>query len=238
MTVAEWFYTSAGEQQGPVSAGELKALVGAGHLNREDLVWKQGMMDWQRASQIKGLFPLPSVPPPLPTNSSTNPKPRSRQNVFAASRISLPLHLQRIGLLAAGVFGVLGVFLPWLSLPIVGTIYGISVPDGWITLVMFLPCFIIPFLGNWQSLIVLWQRFVVSVPSLLGSGIAAYKVVSVGNQMSSIPEEAGNNQFAAAVATAMAKTVQIGPGLYLLIPLGLIIALVAFLLPVVSSEAE
>jgi len=53
---AQWHYTRNGESVGPVTAEELRRLAGAGGLAPTDLVWKDGMGDWQPARNIKGLF--------------------------------------------------------------------------------------------------------------------------------------------------------------------------------------
>ncbi|MBX9679109.1 MAG: DUF4339 domain-containing protein [Gemmataceae bacterium] len=68
---AEWHYTKDGQQHGPMSAAELKALAQAGKLAPTDMVWKAGMAEWKVASSVKGLFPAsaPDAPPPASTAS-------------------------------------------------------------------------------------------------------------------------------------------------------------------------
>lgn len=53
--MAEWFYTTNKQQMGPVSHDELRQLANKGLLKPTDLVWKDGMNDWERAS-AQGLF--------------------------------------------------------------------------------------------------------------------------------------------------------------------------------------
>jgi len=48
--MAEWYYASNKQQQGPVSLDELKKLARTGVLKPSDLVWKEGMKEWLRAS--------------------------------------------------------------------------------------------------------------------------------------------------------------------------------------------
>lgn len=71
---AEWYYSQGGEQNGPVSANELKELAISGTLSPSDLVWKEGMDKWTSASTVKELFQAtgasnptrsPMAPPPL-----------------------------------------------------------------------------------------------------------------------------------------------------------------------------
>ena len=66
----QWFYSVAGTKQGAVSSKELVALARSGKLCPTDLVWKDGMAEWQPAGKVKGLFPATPAavaPPPLPT---------------------------------------------------------------------------------------------------------------------------------------------------------------------------
>jgi hypothetical protein len=53
--MADWYYTSDKQQQGPVSRAELGELADKGLLKRTDLVWQHGMSDWERADS-QGLF--------------------------------------------------------------------------------------------------------------------------------------------------------------------------------------
>ncbi|QQL45324.1 GYF domain-containing protein [Sulfuriroseicoccus oceanibius] len=71
--MSEWFYTSNGQSNGPVSFETLKNLAASGHFtNSENLVWTKGMDEWSRADQIPGLQPS-STPPPLPDGTGSTP---------------------------------------------------------------------------------------------------------------------------------------------------------------------
>ncbi len=59
---AKWYYTSGGQQQGPVDFSDLQMLAGLGQLGAQDQVWTEGMGAWTSASQIQGLMkPASSV---------------------------------------------------------------------------------------------------------------------------------------------------------------------------------
>lgn len=60
MAAEMWYYTSEGKQMDPVSMKELRRLVGEGTLKPTDMVWKDGMPRWIRASSLKELFPDPT----------------------------------------------------------------------------------------------------------------------------------------------------------------------------------
>lgn len=69
---AQWHYSKGGERHGPVSSEQLKQLAASGQIQPTDLVWRDGMAEWQKASAVKGLFPSqtssPAEPPPIPKN--------------------------------------------------------------------------------------------------------------------------------------------------------------------------
>jgi hypothetical protein len=68
----QWYYAQQGQRQGPVSEQQLKELAVSGQLKATDTVWKQGMAQWAKASQINGLLPPSdlSQPPALPRQNS------------------------------------------------------------------------------------------------------------------------------------------------------------------------
>lgn len=80
--MSNWHYARGGEKHGPITTAQLKELATTGQLSPDDLVWREDMKDWRKASTVKGLFPeaTPSVattatapppPPPQPGQSST-----------------------------------------------------------------------------------------------------------------------------------------------------------------------
>lgn len=64
----QWYYSQEGQQNGPVSAAELKDLAKTGQIVPTDMVWSEGMRSWAPASSVKGLFIQsdPSDVPPHP----------------------------------------------------------------------------------------------------------------------------------------------------------------------------
>src|ERR1035438_9056155 len=59
-----WFYEVNGQQTGPVSDSEFDELFRSGKINRDTLVRREGMADWQ---------PLATAPPNPPPPLSANP---------------------------------------------------------------------------------------------------------------------------------------------------------------------
>jgi membrane protease subunit (stomatin/prohibitin family) len=61
------FYVAVnGQQSGPFDAAVLQQMVQSGQLNRESLVWKQGMPSWLAAGQVQDLTLFAAAPPPIP----------------------------------------------------------------------------------------------------------------------------------------------------------------------------
>src|SRR4051812_13661095 len=63
-----FFVGMEGKQAGPFDLPTLQTMASSGQLKRETLVWKQGMPQWTKASDVTELSSLfGSVPPPLPS---------------------------------------------------------------------------------------------------------------------------------------------------------------------------
>ncbi|MEZ5941409.1 MAG: DUF4339 domain-containing protein, partial [Planctomycetaceae bacterium] len=73
---ANWHYAKGGEKHGPITSAQLKELAAKGQLSPDDLVWREDMKEWRKASTVKGLFPeqASTTSPPPPPPSSKNGK--------------------------------------------------------------------------------------------------------------------------------------------------------------------
>jgi membrane protease subunit (stomatin/prohibitin family) len=61
------FYVAIdGKQKGPYDTIKLSKMISEDTLSRETLVWKEGMENWTKASDIEELLPLFTVTPPIP----------------------------------------------------------------------------------------------------------------------------------------------------------------------------
>ncbi|WP_067029893.1 SPFH domain-containing protein [Allomuricauda sp. CP2A] len=67
-TPIQYFYAMNGTQHGPVSFEQLQALFAGRTINRDSLVWKQGMAAWTPLKEVEELksFLGGNTPPPLP----------------------------------------------------------------------------------------------------------------------------------------------------------------------------
>ena len=50
-----WYYGSSAGQKGPVEENELRAMIVAGQVGPETLVWREGMKDWTRLDMVAEL---------------------------------------------------------------------------------------------------------------------------------------------------------------------------------------
>jgi len=56
-----------GQQQGPFDLNQLGQQIAAGQLQKDTLVWRQGMASWEQAGKVAEFTPLfPAAPPPMP----------------------------------------------------------------------------------------------------------------------------------------------------------------------------
>jgi hypothetical protein len=65
----EWYYTTGGQQAGPVSWDDLRSLAAQRKLAPGDHVWNDGMPEWAEARTVANLFPAKG-PPPLPPSTA------------------------------------------------------------------------------------------------------------------------------------------------------------------------
>jgi uncharacterized membrane protein len=61
-----WYYAAGGQQQGPVDDAQLDALIQAGTVTQDTLIWREGMAGWQPLRQARptaGGSPALAAPP-------------------------------------------------------------------------------------------------------------------------------------------------------------------------------
>lgn len=126
------------------------------------------------------------------------------------------MHRQRIIIMVAGAAGMLGVLLPWMNAPLVGSLPGTSAPHGtgWIALGLAA-----------LALAGAVGRDAMKVPARLisgcagagMSGIAVWQIVTVLRAKAEIRAEG------APFGDAMAQAVNVGAGAYLTVASGLVI---------------
>lgn len=103
-----WHYAKGGEKHGPISAAQLKEVAQTGQLDPDDLVWREDMKEWRKASSVKGLFPQ------QPATTKTPPPPPASQATTSSEEASLWDRPAILTLLVICCFPV-GLFLLWKS---------------------------------------------------------------------------------------------------------------------------
>lgn len=69
--MTEWYYGKDGQQHGPVDEATLRARAARGEVGPEDLVWCEGMENWQAYRVVMGGS---SDPPPLASEAKEAPQ--------------------------------------------------------------------------------------------------------------------------------------------------------------------
>ncbi len=78
----DWYCRISGEEDGPLTAGQLRAMVNEGRLTPGDAVRHGRLGAWVPAASVKGLFAVTAEPatelpaPPLPSEASHPARPR------------------------------------------------------------------------------------------------------------------------------------------------------------------
>lgn len=54
-----WFYAINGQQAGPASDAQLDELLRSGKINRDTMIWREGMAEWQRLQTARSPLPPP-----------------------------------------------------------------------------------------------------------------------------------------------------------------------------------
>jgi len=87
---SQWYYQKDGQRNGPISSAQLKQLADSGTLHPADIVWKEGLQQWVKASKVSGLFVAgtaeerpPTVTAPVAQEpnaapSAADPKPEKK----------------------------------------------------------------------------------------------------------------------------------------------------------------
>lgn len=99
----EWYYARGNQQQGPVPLQQLQDLLRTGQLQPNDLVWRNGMANWQSASQVPDVYagmgaatpsaPVPAYAPPqapAPTYAPPGAQPQFQNPGYYAPQQVYP----------------------------------------------------------------------------------------------------------------------------------------------------
>lgn len=138
----------------------------------------------------------------------------------------ITMNKQRLAILITASLGGLATFMPWIKVPILGSVSGTQ-GDGWITLLLFGVAIGLSLMNDRSKMLVGGLRIIAVIPPMLASVIGILKIMEFKSKMA----EMGDNPFAQALSAA----ISIDYGLYLLVFAGLILPVLAF---VIRDEAQ
>lgn len=124
------------------------------------------------------------------------------------------MNKQRIAILVAAAAGMLGTFLPWVTVPFIGSINGTE-GDGYITLALYAVTLGLMLAGNRTLPVSGGMMWGALAPALIASAIGIWKLVDFNSAVS-------DNPFASAIS--------IGVGLYIVALAGIIATVLAFVI--------
>jgi hypothetical protein len=130
MSDAQWYFSQAGVQQGPVALGELQQIVARGKIKPTDLVWQAGMPQWVPAGNVPVLYGPGIAPPPIPVLpvGYYNPMAPQPPGMGADAGMRMLLPVGRSGwAIAAGYLGLFSVLI--IPAPIAVIIAIIAIRD-------------------------------------------------------------------------------------------------------------
>lgn len=213
-----WHYLDSSNQaRGPFTANELQRLAAAGTITPETLVAREGDTDWRKFSEVTPEVSLPSVPP-IPLMSNIGGK----------------MHPQRLALIVASIVGAVGAFLPWVHVPIVGSIPGIK-GDGRITLALFLLSLVLCLIGDKSTHINGRVRWGTVTPGFIAAVIGLWKIFQFDSAMSDMCSSVSDIKnipfapdFAQSIGQAVSSATSVGIGLYAVIFAGLAMPILGF----------
>lgn len=143
----DWYYAKDGVQHGPTTEGDLRTKLESGELSATDLVWRDGMAEWQPASEVAEF--AVSLPAPEPASESgdasasapsmaPSPYQTPQSEVAAPAAGALPVGPPPEGSgkatasLVLGICGLVGWCIPCIGLilGILAVVYGGQVMDA------------------------------------------------------------------------------------------------------------
>ena len=80
----QWYYAVEGSSVGPVDQAEFDALVAAGTIRSDTLVWQEGMEDWLPYGRADQTSAQASAPPRAPLSDAGDPA-RADANTFVGA---------------------------------------------------------------------------------------------------------------------------------------------------------
>jgi len=127
------------------------------------------------------------------------------------------MHKQRLGILIAAAAGMLGVFLPWVTVPFLGSVSGINAGiTGWLLLILFGAALAMALIGNKQSILTgasFWAAI------FLGALSSLIAILNILNYKTEVGKAGG-----------LGSAVSLGIGIYVIVLAGIAVVVLGFIL--------
>lgn len=133
------------------------------------------------------------------------------------------MHKQRLTILILAAIGMVATFLPWISIPIIGTLKGTE-GDGWITLGFFAISLALALIGDKSKQIQGGALYGAIIPSLGAVGIGVWKILIFSLAKAEAKSGLGNDTFAG----ALVQSVSLEMGIFLVVLMGLAVPIAGF----------
>lgn len=130
-------------------------------------------------------------------------------------------HTQRIWIVALGVVGILTAFLPWISVPMMGSVSGIAGSDGYVVIGVFAIVLLLGLTGKHSRPVGAGARVGLVIFGAAGGALAVWKISQVYEMKANAD---GGSQFEAALSNA----ISVGAGLWVMAVVGALAVGVAF----------
>ena len=209
----EWYYQLNGAQAGPISSDIIIEMLESGNLEPSTSLWREGLESWVTVDTA----------PEFAAHAQAAETDAAPPSLSAAESATPGLHKQRIILACIAGLGMLATFLPWVRAPIIGAVDG-TAGDGWITFVLFGLSLCLVFTGKTHELLYGGGQVGAAICTALGVLLGIWKLLDL-NAMKSDMARQGS------LATALAGSVQIGFGIYLVVLAGIAFWVVCFMFP-------
>ena len=138
------------------------------------------------------------------------------------------MNKQRLAILILAAVGVISVFLPWVSMPLIGSVNGAH-GIGWLVFVLYAATIVVSLLCDRTQPLAGKMLYAAIAPSAVARLISLWKLVEFKSSMAGAMED---NPF----AEALGASVSLGIGLILVVVAGFAVVAAGFLIKEKRAE--
>ncbi|MEW7278237.1 hypothetical protein ABW636_06550 [Aquimarina sp. 2201CG1-2-11] len=139
------------------------------------------------------------------------------------------MNKQRIAILIIASLGAVATFMPWSSLPILGSMNGINTKIGKFSLILFLVPLVVSLLGNKTKELKGWLLYMTIIPTVIAVLADLLQLFGLSNR---------GTQSENAFENLIAEQMRIGFGLYIAILSGIMLLIFTFLMKSTKQSDE